>query len=98
MCELSEPAADPDGRLTPSRLALLTAASLAAPLVMFVRGVLGEPLDVYVLAAAAMVLFALVIKRMAGIVRQHEEALGREAALRKAGEALVTAFTREQIT
>jgi diguanylate cyclase (GGDEF)-like protein/PAS domain S-box-containing protein len=97
MRELSEPAADPDGRLTRRRLALLTAASLAAPAVMFVRGVLGEPLDVYVLAAAAIILFALVIMRMAGIVRQHEEALGREAALRMAGEALVTAFTREQI-
>ncbi len=97
MRELSEPAADPDGRLTRRRLAMLTAASLAAPAVMFVRGVLGEPLDVYVLAAAAIILFALVIMRMAGIVRQHEEALGREAALRMAGEALVTAFTREQI-
>jgi diguanylate cyclase (GGDEF)-like protein/PAS domain S-box-containing protein len=97
MRELSEPVADPDGRLTRRRLALLTAASLAAPAVMFVRGVLGEPLDVYVLAVAAIILFALVITRMAGIVRQHEEALKREAALRKAGEALVTAFTREQI-
>jgi diguanylate cyclase (GGDEF)-like protein/PAS domain S-box-containing protein len=97
MRELSEPAADPDGRLTRRRLALLTGASFAAPAVMFVRGVLGEPLDIYVLAAAAMILFALVIMRMAGIVRRHEQALGREAALRMAGEALVTAFTREQI-
>jgi diguanylate cyclase (GGDEF)-like protein/PAS domain S-box-containing protein len=97
MRELSEPAAEPDGRLTRRRLALLTTASFAAPTVMFVRGVLGEPLDIYVLATAAMILFALVIMRMAGIVRRHEEALGREAALRMAGEALVTAFTREQI-
>jgi diguanylate cyclase (GGDEF)-like protein/PAS domain S-box-containing protein len=97
MRELSEPAAEPDGRLTRRRLALLTTASFAAPAVMFVRGVLGEPLDIYVLATAAMILFALVIMRMAGIVRRHEEALGREAALRMAGEALVTAFTREQI-
>jgi len=50
-----------------------------------------------VIVTAAIILFALVIMRMAGIVRQHEEALKREAALRKAGEALVTAFTREQI-
>ncbi|MGC2373143.1 MAG: EAL domain-containing protein [Solirubrobacteraceae bacterium] len=97
MRELSEPAADPDAHLTRRRLTLLSAASFAAPTVMFVRGVLGEPLDVYVLAAAAIVLFALVITRMAGIVRQHEEALRREAALRMAGESLVTAFTREQI-
>jgi diguanylate cyclase (GGDEF)-like protein/PAS domain S-box-containing protein len=97
MRELSAPVPDPDGRLNPRRLALLSTASFAAPAVMFVRGVLGEPLDVYVLAAAAIVMFALVIMRMAGIVRGHEEALGREAALRMAGEALVTAYTREQI-
>jgi diguanylate cyclase (GGDEF)-like protein/PAS domain S-box-containing protein len=97
MRSLSEPAADPDGRLTRRRLALLTAASLAAPTVMFVRGVLGEPLDVYVLAAAAMILFVLVIMRMSGLVHRHEEALRREGALRMAGEALVTAIAREQI-
>jgi diguanylate cyclase (GGDEF)-like protein/PAS domain S-box-containing protein len=97
MRQLSARVADPDGRLNPRRLVLLSAASFAAPVVMFVRGVLGEPLDVYVLAAAAIVMFALVIMRMAGIVRGHEEALGREAALRKAGETLVTAYTREQI-
>ena len=40
-------------------------------------------------------MFALVLMRMAGIVRRNEEATGREAALRVAGEALVTASTRE---
>ncbi len=97
MRHLSDPVAEPDGRLNPRRLALLSAASFAAPIVMFVRGVLGEPLDVYVLAIAAIVMFALVILRMAGIVRGHEQALGRETILRFAGEALVTAYTREQI-
>jgi diguanylate cyclase (GGDEF)-like protein/PAS domain S-box-containing protein len=97
MRELSKPAPEPDGHLNRWRMALLTTASFAAPVVMFVRGVLGEPLDIYVLAVAAIVMFALVITRMAGIVRRHEEALRREGALRIAGEALVTAFTREQI-
>ena len=97
MRHLSDPVAEPDGRLNPRRLALLSAASYAAPIVMFVRGVLAEPLDVYVLAIAAIVMFALVIMRMAGIVRGHEQALGRESALRTVGEALVTAYTREQI-
>jgi diguanylate cyclase (GGDEF)-like protein/PAS domain S-box-containing protein len=97
MRELSKPAPEPDGHLNRWRLALLTTASFAAPVVMFVRSVLDEPLDIYVLAVAAIVMFALVIMRMAGIVRRHEEALRREGALRVAGEALVTAFTREQI-
>jgi len=97
MRSLSEPAPDPEGRLTKARLLMLTAASLAAPTVMFVRGVLGEPLDVYVLAAAAMILFVLVIMRMTGLVHRHEEALRREGALRMAGEALVRAIEREQI-
>ncbi len=97
MRSLSEPAPAPDGRLTRPRLLLLTAASLAAPIVMFVRGILGEPLDIYVLAAAAVVLFVLVIMRMTGVVHRHEEALRREGALRMAGEELVTAIAREQI-
>jgi diguanylate cyclase (GGDEF)-like protein/PAS domain S-box-containing protein len=94
---LSMPVAEPDGRFTRWRLTLLTVASIAAPAVMFVRGVLKEPLDIYVLAIAAIVMFALVIMRMVGIVRRHEETLRREGALRMAGEALVRAFTREQI-
>jgi diguanylate cyclase (GGDEF)-like protein/PAS domain S-box-containing protein len=94
---LSEPAPDPDGRLTRRRLALLTCASLTAPGVIVVREALGQPLDLYVLVGASAVLFALVIMRMTGIVYQHEEAIRREAALRVAGEALVTAITREEI-
>ncbi|HEX4837822.1 MAG TPA: EAL domain-containing protein [Solirubrobacteraceae bacterium] len=94
---LSEPAPDPDGRLTRRRLALLTCASLTAPAVIVVREALGQTLDLYVLAGASTVLFALVIMRMTGIVHQHEEAIRREAALRVAGEELVTAITREEI-
>jgi len=94
---LTAPGPEPDERLTRARLALLTCASLTAPLVIVVREALGESLDLYVLIGASAVLFPLVIMRMAEVVRRHEEATRREAALRIAGEALVTAGTREDI-
>jgi len=62
-----------------------------------VREALAEPLDLYVLVGSSAVLFSLVLVRMAGIVRRNEEATRREAALRVAGEALVSAGTREDI-
>ncbi len=97
MRNLSERAPDHDGRLTRRRLVLLTCASLTAPALIIVRGTLHESLDLYVMVAASMILFALVLMRLTGIVHRHEEALGREAALRVAGEALVMAITREEI-
>lgn len=97
MRRLSEPAPDPDSNLSWHRLALLSCASLAVPILIIVREALRQPLDLYVTLAASMILFVLVIMRMAGMVRRHEESIRREAALRAAGEALVTAITREEI-
>jgi diguanylate cyclase (GGDEF)-like protein/PAS domain S-box-containing protein len=94
---LSAPGPEPDGRLTRARLALLACASLTAPLVIVVREALHESLDIYVLIGASAAMFGLVMLRMTGIVHRNEEATRREAALRIAGEALVTAATREQI-
>ena len=76
------PAPEPDGRLTRARLALLTCASLTALLLIVAREALGDPFDIYVLIAASGIMFALVIARMAGIVRRNEEVTRREAALR----------------
>ncbi len=97
MRQLSEPGPEPDGRLTRARLALLTCASLTAPLVIVVRVALDELVDLYVLVGASALMFALVLLRMAGIVRRNEQATRREAALRIAGEALVSAATREDV-
>ena len=52
------------------------------PLVIVVRRVLGEHIDLYVLIGAAAAMFSLVLMRMAGIVRRHEVLTSREAALR----------------
>ncbi len=94
---LSEPGQDPGASLTRHRLALLACASFTVPLVIVLRKALHEPFDLYVLIGAAAVMFSLVLMRMAGIVRRNEEATDREAALRIAGEALVSAASREEI-
>jgi diguanylate cyclase (GGDEF)-like protein/PAS domain S-box-containing protein len=70
---LAFPGPGADGRLTRARLALLACASFTAPLVIVVREALHESLDLYVLIGASGVMFALVLVRMAGIVRRNEE-------------------------
>ena len=51
-----------------------------------------------VLIGSSVVLFCLVVGRMAGLVRQREQAAGRERALTAAGELLVGATDAREIT
>ena len=81
MRRLSEPGPRAS-TLTRARLALLACASLTVPLVIILRRALDEHIDLYVLVGASAAMFALVLLRMAGIVRRHEEVTVREAALR----------------
>jgi diguanylate cyclase (GGDEF)-like protein/PAS domain S-box-containing protein len=96
MRELEHAAPDRVPRLTPVRLALLTGASLMAPLVAIVQEteVSGDRLVVNI---AAILLFVFVVARMAGLVRQQERSVARERTLSAAGAALVAATSREQI-
>jgi diguanylate cyclase (GGDEF)-like protein/PAS domain S-box-containing protein len=84
MSLLSAPGPEPDGRLTRARLALLACASFTAPMVIVVREALHESLDIYVLIGASGVMFALVLMRMAGIVRRNEELAAEMVALTEA--------------
>ena len=79
---LSEPGPESESRLTRARLALLACASLTVPLLIVLRRALGEHVDLYVLIGASAAMFSLVLMRMAGIMRRHEEVTEREAALR----------------
>ncbi len=97
MRQLAEPAPDPGDRLSRYRLALLSGATLTAPILLLVHGSWGGSLDGYVLVATSVILFALVLLRMTGLVHRNEEAVRREAALRMGGEALVAAISREEI-
>ncbi|MEA2313155.1 MAG: hypothetical protein QOE28_3123, partial [Solirubrobacteraceae bacterium] len=96
MGELERPAPNRDVRLTPLRLVLLTFASLIAP-VMALGQVLGAGDDQFVVNVAAILLFALVVARMAGLVRQQERSVARERILSAAGADLVAATSRADI-
>ncbi len=97
MRTLSDKARDQEIRLSKPRLMLLALASLMAPGVMFIQQVRRVTLDMPVLIGASVVLFLLVVTRMAGLVHKQELSATREKALRTAGAALVTATNREGI-
>jgi diguanylate cyclase (GGDEF)-like protein/PAS domain S-box-containing protein len=97
MRSLDEPAREPDQRLTPGRLALLAGATMIPPAVQIGLHLLGQPIDVLILTGSSVLLFSLVLSRMAGLVHRNEQTVAREKALREAGAALVTATSRDGI-
>ena len=94
---LDRPAPERAARLSAGRLLLLTAASLVAPVVEIVLSSGPANTDLLVIIAASMVLFGLVVARMADLVRQQERSMARERTLTAAGAALVAATQREEI-
>jgi diguanylate cyclase (GGDEF)-like protein/PAS domain S-box-containing protein len=98
MRTLSDKAPDVErGRMSKLRLLLLGAASLIAPGVMLIQLGRTDTVDMPVLIGASVMLFVLVVLRMAGLVRRQEQSTLREKALRNAGAALVTATNRQSI-
>ena len=83
--------------LTRGRLALLTVASLIAPAVELLHDFDRRDWDMAVVTGAAIVLFGLVVVRMAGLMRHQERSMERERALARAGAALVAAGTRAEL-
>ena len=94
MTDLTARAADVERPLTTRRLAALAGATLIADLVHAVHdaasGVLAEP----VLYAVSIVIFLLVVLRLAGLVQREERSARREKTLREAGASLVAAADR----
>ena len=102
MAAMDEPVADGvakdrDAKLTPTRLALLTGASLIAPVCIFVKELHRGDLDLMVTVSASVVLFGLVVMRMVDLVRQQERSVARERLLSSFGAALVACATREEM-
>jgi diguanylate cyclase (GGDEF)-like protein/PAS domain S-box-containing protein len=97
MRELEEPSPDDEAKLTPMRLTLLAVASLIAPTMELLSAAEEGNTDLIVIIAASVALFAFVVARMAGLVRQQERSVKRERVLGAAGAALVAATSREQI-
>ena len=88
---------EPETRLTRRRLALLAVASLMAPSLLTLQWAREETIDVPVLAGGSVVLFLLVLVRMAGIMQAREQAIDREKLLRRTAAELVAAPDREGI-
>ena len=80
-----------------SRLSMIAAASLIAPAVLFQRSVAGQALETGVIAVFSALLFALVLTRLAGVVRQQRGSVERERALRLVSGELARATTRASI-
>jgi diguanylate cyclase (GGDEF)-like protein len=89
MRELDEPSPDTEVMLTKPRLVLLAGASLIAPAILIVQERGNDTLLVTV--SASVVLFGLVVWRMAGLVRQQERTTARQRILSQAGADLVAA-------
>ena len=73
-------------------------ASLIAPVVEATQELRRGNLDLLVIIAASVVLFGLVVLRMAGLVRQQERSVARERTLSAAGASLVAATGRARST
>ena len=97
MRELDEPSPDAEPTLTPLRLALLAIASLIAPTMELISAARAGETDLIVVIGASILLFGLVVARMAGLVRQQERSVARERVLGAAGAALVAARSQNEI-
>ena len=84
-------------KLTWFRLTLLAAASMVAPTIGLVKEVGSSDPNVLVIIGSSIVLFGLVIWRMADLVRQREQTAARERTLARAGSSLVAASSHAEI-
>jgi diguanylate cyclase (GGDEF)-like protein/PAS domain S-box-containing protein len=97
MRSLSERAPEAEVHFTWPRLALLSGAALMPPVLLVAEMLGDQQVDIVFVLGATIVLFLLVVLRMAGLIRTQEESAVRERALREAGQALVTATSAEGI-
>ena len=81
MRSMSEVAPDQATRFSHWRLALLATTSLMAPAVLVQQGLRHQPIDVGAIAFGSVVLFLLVVLRMAGLVAQVQGQAAQLAAL-----------------
>jgi signal transduction histidine kinase len=86
-------------RLSATRLALLAAASLAAPAILLIERVAHHRVHSYVLGVVGAILASLVLLRLAGLVRAVERARKAERGARREAEQAqqLLAYQNEQL-
>jgi diguanylate cyclase (GGDEF)-like protein/PAS domain S-box-containing protein len=97
MGSLSDAGIERAPRLGAGRLAMLATATLIAPVLEYINARSRHDPDLVFVIASSMVLFSLVVGRMAGLVRQRERAATRERSLNATGERLVAATSLAEI-
>nr|WP_240940340.1 bifunctional diguanylate cyclase/phosphodiesterase [Planosporangium flavigriseum] len=98
MRTLSEPAPDHAARLTRGRLTMLAATSLLAPALLFTQG-LRDParIDWAAIGLGAVILFLLVLARMAGLVSQVQDQATRDELTRLGNRRLLDRHMTEAL-
>ncbi|HEV8652308.1 MAG TPA: sensor histidine kinase, partial [Actinomycetes bacterium] len=96
MRSLSEPTPPAPPRLTGSRRALLTAATLMAPAMLVIQSARHQPLDVGVNAAGSVVLFVLLTARMTALAGQAADQAARQQERERAVGRILTATQQER--
>jgi diguanylate cyclase (GGDEF)-like protein/PAS domain S-box-containing protein len=98
MVQLTEPVVAPTVDLSRARLLLLAVASMVGPVLLVVRpGYAAGAHGTMVLGGLSGLTFLLVLGRLAGIVRNHRQAVAREVGLRVASAALVSAAGPDEV-
>jgi diguanylate cyclase (GGDEF)-like protein/PAS domain S-box-containing protein len=97
MRALELPGPDREPRLTPLRLALLFVATLIAPALELDNIVRHNSLDLVTTIVVSGILFALVVARMTGLVRQRERYIARDRTLAAAAADILAATTSDGI-
>jgi diguanylate cyclase (GGDEF)-like protein/PAS domain S-box-containing protein len=97
MVELEEPATNREPRTPRLRLVLLTCAVLVAPVLEIIRRGRESDWDMVLMIAVSALLFALVVVRMAGLVRERERFISRERILAAVAGEIVAATSRAEI-
>jgi diguanylate cyclase (GGDEF)-like protein/PAS domain S-box-containing protein len=104
MSDLGELRVELAQSISTTRLVMLGLAAVAGPIALIVRSSLDARFNVPVVVAGTVVLFVLILLRMAGLVRaltsvaqNHAEATGREKTLRRSAHSLVAATDRGAI-
>ncbi len=69
----------------------MAVVSLIAPVALLIESLAGKPVDAAAVAGVAGVMFLLVVLRMSGLVRAHQQAVTREQVLRREAAELVGA-------
>ncbi|HYD09611.1 MAG TPA: bifunctional diguanylate cyclase/phosphodiesterase, partial [Acidimicrobiales bacterium] len=88
MREITEPTAPRLVRLSSGRVVWLAIASLVAPLLLLWQALSDDVREVHVFAAAAAVLFMLVVARLAGVASELNDAAVHDALTRLPNRAL----------